>query len=81
MDIRVLRAKALYEEDELKEFRKSHENPLIVKLYEDFLGKPNSHKAHKLLHTHYVTREKYPLVEHFETEHLAEAASTEEKFK
>ena len=58
-DIRVLRAKALYEEDQLKQFRKSHENPLIKKLYEDYLHKPNSHKAHDLLHTHYRPREKY----------------------
>ncbi|TCQ03745.1 NADH-dependent [FeFe] hydrogenase, group A6 [Serpentinicella alkaliphila] len=60
-DIRVLRAKALYEEDQLKLFRKSHENPLIKKLYEDYLDKPNSHKAHDLLHTHYSSREKYAI--------------------
>ncbi|MCT4607022.1 MAG: NADH-dependent [FeFe] hydrogenase, group A6 [Marinisporobacter sp.] len=59
VDIRVERAKALYEEDEILEFRKSHENPQIIKLYDDFLGKPNSHKAHELLHTHYTKREKY----------------------
>ncbi|WZL72119.1 NADH-dependent [FeFe] hydrogenase, group A6 [Clostridiaceae bacterium 35-E11] len=59
-DVRVERAKALYEEDMILELRKSHENPQIIKLYEDFLGKPNSHKAHELLHTHYVAREKFP---------------------
>lgn len=59
-DVRIERAKALYEEDTLLEFRKSHENPQILKLYEEFLGKPNSHKAHELLHTHYVAREKFP---------------------
>ncbi|MCT4620831.1 MAG: NADH-dependent [FeFe] hydrogenase, group A6 [Marinisporobacter sp.] len=59
VDIRVERAKALYEEDEILEIRKSHENPQIIKLYDDFLEKPNSHKAHELLHTHYTKREKY----------------------
>ncbi|SNT29631.1 NAD(P)-dependent iron-only hydrogenase catalytic subunit [Anaerovirgula multivorans] len=58
-DIRVERAKALYEEDTVKQYRKSHQNPLINKLYEEYLEKPNSHKAHKLLHTHYEAREKY----------------------
>lgn len=58
-DPRVLRAKALYDEDAGKPIRKSHENPSIKKLYEDFLGEPNSHKAHELLHTHYMAREKY----------------------
>jgi NADP-reducing hydrogenase subunit HndD len=58
-DPRVLRARALYEEDEGKPIRKSHENPSIQKLYAEFLEKPNSHKAHKLLHTHYTKREKY----------------------
>ncbi len=60
-DVRVERAKALYEEDTVLELRKSHKNPQIIKLYEDFLGKPNSHKAHELLHTHYTAREKFPL--------------------
>ncbi len=58
-DIRVERAKALYQEDEAKTIRKSHENPQIKKIYEDFLDKPNSHKAHKLLHTTYTQRPKY----------------------
>lgn len=58
-DMRVERAKALYEEDSMNEIRKSHENPVIKKLYEDFLEEPNSHIAHKLLHTKYVSREKY----------------------
>lgn len=60
-DIRIERAKALYEEDRLLEVRKSHENPVIKELYDNFLGHPNSHKAHELLHTHYVAREKYPV--------------------
>ncbi len=54
-----LRAKALYDEDASKEFRKSHQNPSVKKLYADFLGEPNSHKAHELLHTHYIPRPKY----------------------
>ncbi len=58
-DPRVLRARALYQEDENKPIRKSHENPSIKKLYAEYLEKPNSHKAHRLLHTHYEKREKY----------------------
>lgn len=55
----VIRAKGLYAEDEAKTLRKSHENPEVKKLYAEFLGKPNSHKAHELLHTHYVKRPLY----------------------
>ncbi len=51
-----LRAKALYDIDQAKKLRKSHANPAIQKLYEEFLGSPNSHKAHELLHTHYQPR-------------------------
>lgn len=61
VDVRVERAKALYEEDESRQYRKSHKNPQIIKLYEDYLGEPNSHKAHELLHTHYIKREKFPI--------------------
>ncbi len=61
IDIRVERAKALYEEDTVKAIRKSHQNPMIQALYNDFLGKPNSHKAHELLHTHYIAREKFDI--------------------
>ena len=56
VDPRVVRAKALYTEDESKAQRKSHKNAAVQKLYEDYLGQPNSHKAHELLHTHYVDR-------------------------
>ncbi len=63
IDLRVERAKALYEEDKLMEIRKSHKNPSIEKLYKEFLGKPNSHKAHELLHTHYHKKEIYPVEE------------------
>ena len=58
-DPKVVRAAALYGEDAGKAKRKSHENAEVQKLYEEFLGKPNSHKAHELLHTHYVARPKY----------------------
>lgn len=47
------RAAALYQIDSGKAIRKSHENPAIQKLYEDFLGEPNGHKSHELLHTSY----------------------------
>ncbi len=56
VDPRVARAAGLYAEDEAKTIRKSHENPDIIKVYEDFLGKPGSHKAHELLHTTYTKR-------------------------
>ncbi|HAZ19514.1 MAG TPA: ferredoxin, partial [Clostridiales bacterium] len=59
IDPKVERAKALYLEDASNPIRKSHENPSVQKLYADFLGKPNSHKAHELLHTHYKPRPKY----------------------
>ncbi|MBH1942083.1 iron hydrogenase small subunit [Mobilitalea sibirica] len=55
-DIRTLRAKALYDQDAASELRKSHENPNIKMLYDEYLGKPGSHKAHDLLHTTYVKR-------------------------
>ncbi len=56
VDPRVARAAGLYAEDEAKTIRKSHENPDIVKIYETYLGKPGSHKAHDLLHTTYTKR-------------------------
>lgn len=59
MDIRQKRIDAIYAEDMSMPNRKSHDNPEVVKLYEDFLEKPNSHKAHELLHTHYIERVRY----------------------
>ncbi|MDR0364568.1 MAG: [FeFe] hydrogenase, group A [Bacteroidales bacterium] len=50
------RAAAIYEEDRNKPIRKSHENSYIIKLYEEFLGKPCNEKAHHLLHTHYFDK-------------------------
>ncbi len=58
---RAKRAQALYSEDERQVLRQSHNNPQIKELYEKFLGEPNSHVAHELLHTHYnKNRERYP---------------------
>ena len=59
VDVKGLRAKALYSEDAGKAVRKSHELPAIQKLYDEYFEKPNSHKAHELLHTHYTARPKY----------------------
>ena len=53
------RAQALYSEDERQTLRQSHKNPQIIELYEKFLGEPNSHKAHELLHTSYAAREGF----------------------
>jgi len=50
------RAKAIYEEDKNKPIRVSHENEYIIQLYKEFLGEPNSEKAHHLLHTHYFDK-------------------------
>ena len=55
-DIKSLRAKALYDIDRGMEYRKSHENPSIKALYEEYLGEPGSHMAHETLHTTYVKR-------------------------
>ncbi len=55
-DIRVLRAKALYDEDAAKSLRLSHLNSDVQKLYEEYLEKPGSHRAHEILHTSYVKR-------------------------
>ncbi|MGI6227131.1 MAG: iron hydrogenase small subunit, partial [Peptococcales bacterium] len=59
-DYRSLRIKAIYAEDAQLPLRKSHENPAVVKLYEEYLGKPLGEKSHHLLHTHYTKRDKYP---------------------
>jgi iron only hydrogenase large subunit-like protein len=50
------RFNAIYREDASKPIRKSHENPYIIQLYNEFLGKPMSEKAHHLLHTHYFEK-------------------------
>lgn len=58
-EIRKKRIQALYGEDEEKDLRKSHENPYIIQLYEEFLGKPLGHLSHELLHTTYTKKSKY----------------------
>jgi iron-only hydrogenase group A len=55
-EVRLARIKAIYKEDEGKKLRKSHENPEVAQLYEQFLGKPLGHLSHSLLHTSYVER-------------------------
>ena len=57
---REKRAQALYSEDERQALRQSHNNTQIQQLYKEFLGEPNSHKAHELLHTSYKGRVKFP---------------------
>ncbi len=58
LDVRMKRIEAIYNLDRSLPVRKSHDNPAIQKLYEDFLGEPNGEKAHHLLHTHYSCRDK-----------------------
>ena len=58
-----LRAQALYSEDERQALRQSHNNTQIQALYKEFLGKPNSHKAHELLHTTYSGKVRFPKIE------------------
>ena len=56
--ILIKRQEAIYQIDKHKNIRKSHENPVIKKIYEDYLGEPYGEKAHDLLHTHYHKRER-----------------------
>ncbi len=58
VDIRAERAKGIYRADDAGKIRKSHENPEVKELYDTYLGQPNSHKAHELLHTTYYNRKK-----------------------
>ncbi len=58
-EVRIKRMQGLYDEDERKVMRKSHENPAIVRLYEDFLDQPLGHVSHELLHTSYTARKRY----------------------
>lgn len=59
VDLKGLRANALYEEDKNLPLRKSHESPVIKALYDEYFGEYGSHKAHEILHTSYVKRSKY----------------------
>ena len=58
-NVREKRLSGLYSEDESKKLRKSHENPYIASIYKDYLGEPNGHKSHELLHTIYVPRGRF----------------------
>ena len=58
VDLKALRAHALYSEDAAKTLRKSHENPVLKKIYDEYLGQPGGERAHHILHTSYVPREK-----------------------
>lgn len=60
-EIRQKRIEAIYREDEGLPVRKSHENPAVKALYEEFLGEPLGHVSHKLLHTHYTRRSELPI--------------------
>lgn len=57
-EVRKSRIKAIYAEDEGKVLRKSHNNPQVMKAYEDFLGEPLGHRSHELLHTKYFEKER-----------------------
>lgn len=59
VDLKGIRAKALYDLDSSMPLRKSHDNPSIKEVYDQFLGKPGSHTAHEVLHTSYVKRALY----------------------
>lgn len=59
MDVKALRAKAIYKSDQKAKLRKCHENPVVKTLYKEYFEQPNSHKAHKILHTEYTARKKY----------------------
>ncbi|MBQ7034396.1 MAG: iron hydrogenase small subunit [Clostridia bacterium] len=58
-DLRAMRAKALYDTDAAMTLRKSHENPVIKELYDSYFDHPGSHKAHEVLHTSYVARNRF----------------------
>ena len=59
VDIKALRAKVLYDADKGMALRKSHESPVVKALYADYFDGFGGHKAHKILHTHYVARKKF----------------------
>ena len=61
VDVRALRAGAIYSLDEKNTIRKSHQNPVMKQLYDEFFEKPVSHVSHKYLHTHYEKEELYDI--------------------
>ena len=58
-DLETIRARALYDFDKAADIRSSHDSPVVKMLYEEYFDKPNSHKAHEVLHTSYTPRDKY----------------------
>jgi NADH-quinone oxidoreductase subunit G len=58
-EVRKQRTAGIYQDDEKSKLRCSHQNPFITQVYQEFLGEPNGHKAHELLHTKYVERPLY----------------------
>ncbi len=58
-DVKAARAAGLYKDDENLPLRKSHKNPDVKAVYDEFFGEPGSHKAHEILHTGYIERKKY----------------------
>ena len=59
VDLKAKRAAVLYNIDKEMPLRKSHDNPVVKQLYNEFLDRPGSHKAHEVLHTHYVKRDRF----------------------
>jgi len=58
-DLKTLRAKALYANDEANVLRRSHQNPIVKAVYDEYLGEWGGHKAHHILHTKYYAMPKY----------------------
>lgn len=61
VDVRINRANALYSIDEKSSIRKSHQNPILNKIYNEFLQEPGGYLSHKLLHTTYKEKDKYKI--------------------
>ena len=59
MDIKALRAKALYDADKASKLRKSHESPVVKALYAEYFDGFGGEKAHHILHTSYTARKKF----------------------
>ena len=59
VDVAQKRSEAMYSIDERSQIRLAHKNPVLQKIYQEYLGEPGGHLAHELLHTHYEEREKY----------------------
>lgn len=76
MKIKEKRIKGIYDVDKSMKIRKSHENPAIKKLYEEFLGKPLGKVSHKLLHTSYSHRNQILDIDYLKYD--SEVATTEE---